>query len=138
MLEKAIKLAVIAHEGQRDKGGNPYILHPLRVMMSLETEEEKIIGVLHDVIEDTWVTKTFLSEMGFSIRIVTAIELLTRNIDETYSEFIERCATNELAKKVKLADIADNKDLSRIKEPTDQDFNRLKRYLAAEEVLISR
>lgn len=137
MLEKAIKLAVTAHEGQKDKGDNPYILHPLRVMLSLETEEEKIVGVLHDVIEDTWVTKDFLSEMGFSVRIITAIEMLTRNNDETYAEFITRCATDELAKKVKLADIADNKDLTRIQEPTDQDLNRLKRYLAAEKVLTS-
>lgn len=137
MLEKAIKLAVTAHEGQKDKGDNPYILHPLRVMLSLETEEEKIVGVLHDVIEDTWVTKDFLSEMGFSVRIIAAIEMLTRNNDETYAEFITRCATDELAKKVKLADIADNKDLTRIQEPTDQDLNRLKRYLAAEKVLTS-
>jgi guanosine-3',5'-bis(diphosphate) 3'-pyrophosphohydrolase len=94
-LNKAIQLAAEAHEGQFDKAGQPYILHPLRVMMFLETEEEKIVGVLHDVIEDTTITEERLRQLGFSEKIIEAVRSVARaNISkqrkENYWEFIRR------------------------------------------------
>jgi (p)ppGpp synthase/HD superfamily hydrolase len=138
MLEQAIELAVKMHKGQKDKGGNCYIEHPLRVMLSLETEEEKIVGVLHDVIEDSECTKEDLIELGFSQRIAEAVEGISRRENESYMEFIERCSKDELLRKVKLKDIKDNKNLERIPNPTEEDLRRIKKYEKAEKLLLSK
>lgn len=138
MLEKAIELAVKMHKGQKDKGGSCYIEHPLRVMLSLETEEEKIVGVLHDVIEDCECTKEDLIELGFSLRIAEAVEGLSRRENESYMEFIERCSLDELLRNVKLKDIKDNKNLNRIPNPTEEDFRRIEKYEKAEKLLLSK
>ena len=113
-LEDAILLAVKNHKGQIDKAGQPYILHPLRLILKMDTEEERIVAVLHDIIEDTPVTINELQEKGFSERIVDAVVCLTKKDGERYNEYIERVATNPLAKKVKLADLEDNINLTRL------------------------
>ena len=138
-LDKAIRIAAIAHEGQIDKGGNPYILHPLRVMMRLyeHTDDIKIVAVLHDVFEDCDVSVRDLEEEGFSKTIIDAIVALTRRKDETYMDFIKRVKNNPIAKLVKIADIEDNMNLMRIPEPTENDYERNKRYHKALDYLLS-
>jgi (p)ppGpp synthase/HD superfamily hydrolase len=127
-LDKAIIIATNAHSGQLDKGGNPYILHPLRLMLSMSSEESRIVAMLHDVVEDSNISFDNLKDEGFSDEIIEAIKHLTRRDDETYVEFIRRIKKNDLARLVKMADIDDNKDLSRIKNPTEKDIERVKKY----------
>ncbi|OPJ58245.1 GTP pyrophosphokinase [Clostridium chromiireducens] len=131
MIEKAILIAVNAHKGQVDKGGSPYILHPLRLMFSREDETEKICAVLHDVIEDTDVTLDYLREQGFSKEVLSALDALTRRNDENYEQFIDRIIENKIACNVKLADLNDNMDISRIKNLTEKDYERLEKYKKA-------
>ncbi|WP_026888759.1 HD domain-containing protein [Clostridium beijerinckii] len=128
MLEKAICIAARAHEGQVDKGGKPYILHPLRLMLSKRSQEEMICAVLHDVIEDTDITIDYLKNEGFSEEILSALDALTRRHNETYDEFIERITTNKLACEIKLADLKDNMNISRIANPSQKDHERIKKY----------
>ncbi|WP_409346713.1 GTP pyrophosphokinase [Paenibacillus sp. MBLB4367] len=134
-LEKAIAIASKAHEGQVDKGGNPYILHPLRVMLRLDTDEERIVAVFHDLFEDTAVTSADLGEQGFSAEIIDAVHALTKKNGEAYLDFIARAKKNRIARKVKAADIEDNMDLTRIPDPTEEDEERVKKYRAALEAL---
>ena len=134
-LECAISVAAKAHEGQVDKAAAPYILHPLRVMLSLNTTEEKIVGVLHDVLEDTQILMSDLRALGFSEVILSALESVTRNPGETYENFVLRAASNPIGKRVKLADLIDNSDLSRISKPTPKDYERLEKYRHAIEII---
>jgi (p)ppGpp synthase/HD superfamily hydrolase len=130
-LEDAISLAVTAHQGQVDKAGQPYILHPLRVMFRLDTEEERMVGVLHDVLEDTPHTAADLTRLGYSAAVIDALVALARRANESYEAFIERVAENPLAVRVKLADLADNLDVTRLTEVDDRSAQRLTRYLRA-------
>ncbi|WP_253300378.1 HD domain-containing protein [Paenibacillus lautus] len=134
-IEMAISIALKAHKGQVDKGGNPYILHPLAVMNRVETIEEKIVAVLHDVVEDTEVTIDQLRETGFSEEILEAINLLTKAKEDSYEEFIEKTLKNRIARNVKIADIKENMNLSRIQDPSEQDYMRLEKYKRALERL---
>lgn len=127
-LTNAIMLAAEMHDGQIDKGGNPYILHPLRLMLKAEDEQTRIVAVLHDIAEDTEVTLDKLREKGFSDEVVAAVDCLTRRQEETYDEFIKRIKPNRLATTVKILDIEDNKDISRISAPTLKDYERLDKY----------
>lgn len=136
-LEKAIAIAAQAHAGQTDKGGNPYILHPLRVMMKLQTNEERIAAVFHDLFEDTTVTPQDLEEKSFTREIIDAVHALTKNKDESYDEFIARAKNNSIARNVKIADIEDNMDLSRIPDPAEKDYARVERYRRALKELLS-
>jgi (p)ppGpp synthase/HD superfamily hydrolase len=138
LLEVAIKIAVDAHSGQLDKAGQPYVLHPLKVMFALSNEKDRIVGVLHDVIEDTNFTYDYLIANGFEgeTEILDALKSVTKKEDETYDEFIERAASNPIGKRVKLADLQDNMDLSRISNPTEKDYERIKRYEKAKERLL--
>ncbi|GGD91066.1 GTP pyrophosphokinase [Paenibacillus nasutitermitis] len=136
-IEVAISIALHAHKGQCDKGGKPYILHPLAVMNRVETIEEKIVAVLHDVVEDTEVTIEELKKYGFSGEIIEAIRLLTKTEEETYEEFIQRANTNPISRNVKKADLKENLDLSRIKDPTQGDLKRVDKYKKAIEILDS-
>ena len=129
-LERAIEIAVSAHKGVKDKGGNPYILHPLRVMLSLNSEEEKIVGVLHDVVEDAedW-TFEKLQDEGFSTQILEGLKSVTKTSeDENYDEFVQRALTNAIGRQVKIADIKDNLDVTRIDILTEKDMKRLQSY----------
>ncbi|WP_405725219.1 GTP pyrophosphokinase [Anaerotignum sp.] len=131
MLEKAAKLAEKAHQGQVDKGGQPYILHPGRVMEQCETETEKIVALLHDVMEDTPYTLEDLRQEGFSEEVLEALLCLTHRKGESYTAYIGRVCENPLAARVKYADLQDNMDLRRIPEPTERDFARLEKYKGA-------
>ena len=133
-LEKAIAIASNAHAGQVDKAGKPYILHPIRVMMAQKSNEAMIVGVLHDIVEDTTITLDNLIQMQFSNEIVEAIDCLTKK-DEDYNQYLERVKHNTLATQVKLADLADNMDLSRLLTVTEKDIKRKQKYLKASEYL---
>lgn len=135
LLEKALRIAVNAHFGQKDKARKPYIFHPLRVMNNVSTLDEKVVAVLHDVIEDTAITADDLLKEGIPAYLVEAIVCLSKNEKETYEEFIRRVSWNEIAVNVKIADIKDNLDVSRLSSIVEQDIDRLKRYLKALEFL---
>lgn len=129
LLDKAISLAVEAHAGQKERSGDPYILHPLRVMLKMETETEMIVGVLHDVVEDSAAfSLARLREEGFSTAVVEAIDCVSRRDGESYNDFIGRIEKNQLATKVKLADLADNMRALRLPMMTEHDLQRLKKY----------
>ncbi|MBA2941411.1 HD domain-containing protein [Paenibacillus sp. CGMCC 1.16610] len=130
-LTKAILLAAKAHDGQTDKGGNPYILHPIRLASKAKTTEESIVAVLHDVVEDSNMTLFDLKNEGFSSNVIAALDCLTRRADESYEGFIKRIKLNPLASKVKLLDLEDNCDINRIPQPTDADYARIDRYKKA-------
>jgi (p)ppGpp synthase/HD superfamily hydrolase len=132
-LERAIAIAVEAHRGATDKADQPYILHPLKMMFSVDTEEERIVAVLHDVVEDTkgW-NFGRLEKEGFSTRIIDALKSVTKTSEnEDYDHFIERAMHNPVGRKVKIADLRDNLDVTRIGELTDRDLKRLNRYKRA-------
>ena len=131
-LERAIEIATEAHRGQLDKAGNEYIGHPLRVMAMGKTTEEKIVGVLHDVVEDSDWTFEQLAAEGFSPRIIEALCCVTKlSPDEPYDKFIARIKHNPLAVAVKLNDLTDNMDIRRLPYLSDKDVKRLKKYLKA-------
>ena len=130
-LEDAIALAVEAHRGQRDKAGQTYILHPLRVMMRLETETERMVAVLHDVVEDSPWTLERLRGLGYPEEVLGALDCLTKREGETYEAFIERVLPHPLARRVKRADLEDNMDVRRLPAVTAKDAERLARYRAA-------
>ena len=130
-LERAIEISAHAHAGQIDKAGEPYILHPLRVMMGVPTRDEQIVAVLHDIVEDTEITPEDLRAEGFSDRVVEAVVTLTKVKGQTYEQFIAGLAHHQLARVVKLADLKDNSDISRIPDPTDRDLERLEKYRRA-------
>ena len=136
MLERAIEIAVEAHKGQIDKGGSPYILHPLRVMMSVDGESEKIVGVLHDVVEDSdWTFEDLLAD-GFSSEVIEALKSVTKISDnEGYDSFIQRAIRNPIGHKVKIADLRDNLDVTRISDITDKDVKRINKYKKALKIL---
>ncbi|MCM1959241.1 guanosine-3',5'-bis(diphosphate) 3'-pyrophosphohydrolase [Acinetobacter modestus] len=135
-IEQAISLASKQHEGQVDKANAPYILHPLRVMLNVPTIEHKIVAVLHDILEDTETTIEDLYQFGFQQHIIDAIVALTKKQGETRLEAAQRARQNPIARVVKLADINDNMDLSRIQSPTVKDFERLKEYQKVRDLLL--
>lgn len=130
-LERAIAIAAEAHAGQRDKAGAPYVLHPLRVMLAQQTDAARIVAVLHDVVEDTPVTFDDLRREGFSTEVLAALESVTKRDGEDYPAFVARAGANPIGRAVKLADLADNCDLSRIASPTARDFERIEKYRRA-------
>ena len=129
-------MAIKHHKEQVDKAGQPYILHPLRLMMSLDQDVEKIVAVMHDIVEDTEITLEDLRNEGFSKDVIDAIECVTKKEGEDYDSFIDRISQYSLATKVKLADLEDNMDLSRLSEVTDKDLERLEKYKKAKERLL--
>ncbi len=131
-LERAIQIAVEAHAGAKDRGGKAYILHSISVMMRCETDEEKIVAILHDVVEDTDWTFEALREEGFTETIIEALKTVTKHSeDEDYDEFIQRSLKNEIGRKVKIADLRENLDVTRIGELTDKDIERINKYKRA-------
>jgi (p)ppGpp synthase/HD superfamily hydrolase len=130
-LERAIAIATEAHRGQKDKYGAPYILHPLRVMARVNSDAEKIVAVLHDVVEDTDWTLDRLRQEGFSAEVIEAIDRVTKREGEPYEDFVKRSGGNPLARRVKLADLEDNMDIRRLQTVTDKDIDRLNKYLRA-------
>jgi (p)ppGpp synthase/HD superfamily hydrolase len=127
-LEKAISIATQAHQGQRDKAGAPYILHPLRMMMRMESEAAMIAAVLHDVVEDSPVTLAQLRDEGFSEEVLQAVDCLTHRDGKSYDAFIARVRTSPIAREVKIADLEDNMNVKRIGEMTPKDLARIEKY----------
>ena len=128
LLNKAIALARIAHERQVDKGGKAYINHPLRVMNNVGTIDEKIVAVLHDAVEDSELTLEDLRREGFSDGIVEAIDAISKRSGEKRKEYLKRVKSNSIALTVKIADMRDNADISRIPNPTERDHERTRIY----------
>jgi (p)ppGpp synthase/HD superfamily hydrolase len=127
-LERAIRLAVEAHAGQRDKADAPYILHPLRLMLRVQTDAERMAAVLHDVVEDTPWTLDALRAEGFPDEVIDAVDHLTRREGESYEAFTRRAAAHPVARRVKIADLEDNMDVRRIAVVTGHEAERLTRY----------
>ncbi len=133
MLSKAIEIATKAFQGVADANGNPYIDHAMRVMSRMDTEEEKIIAVLHDVVEDTEITLHELQEAGFSRTVLETIGMLTKKPDMKYFDYIEDIHSSELASKVKIAELEDNQDIMRVRKMSFQTYTapeRVKKTLA--------
>jgi len=135
MVEAAIALATELHRGQVDKARSPYILHPLRVMLRMQTPEGMAAAVLHDTIEDCGMTEAGLLARGFPESVAGAVAALTRREGEDYLDFIRRLAPKPLARAVKLADLEDNLTVSRLPEVTEHDAPCLNRYLEARRIL---
>ena len=133
----ALELAVEKHKNQTDKAGNPYILHPLHVMENVNNKEGKIVAILHDIIEDTYITENYLLKIGLSKRIVDAVVALTRSEDMDYQEYIKNLSSNPLAKEVKLADLEHNMDLKRLPTLEEKDLERNRKYQIAYHYLIN-
>lgn len=134
-LDHAIKIAVDAHAGQLDRAGKPYILHPLRVMLAATTQDERIVGVLHDVVEDSSWTLDDLRLEGLTVVQVSALDAVTRREGEDYTAFIARAAIDPLGRAVKILDLMDNSSRSRIAEPSTKDQERFEKYQRALERL---
>lgn len=134
-LERALQIAVQAHAGQKDKSGAAYIFHPIRVMMRCTSTEAQIVGLLHDVVEDTQVTFEELEGEGFSKTVMEALRLLTHDPKVPYEDYIREIKTNAIATEAKLADLQDNMDLRRLQEVDEKAVARFKRYLAAHRTL---
>jgi len=141
MLDTALELAVIMHSEQVDKGGHPYILHPIRVMLALQSEDEELqaIALLHDSLEDS--LEIHSSSMKQTLhtswpeasvdRVLGTVELLTRKNGQSYNQYIDAMKNNKDALLVKLADLRDNSDVSRIPNPTIEDRKRFQKYQKA-------
>lgn len=132
VLAKAIAIASEKHMGQFDKGGMPYILHPLRVMSFVKTDDLELmaIAVLHDVVEDTDTTFEELKAVGMTVRVVEALKLLTKMPGQTGREYLDGVKTSKDAILVKLADLRHNSDIRRLKGITEKDVERMKKYNA--------
>ena len=131
LLEKALVIAIKAHFGQKDRAGQPYILHVIRVMEKCESLDEKIVATLHDLIEDTDWTSDQLLQEGFPQYIVDAVVCLTKGDNEPYDDYINRVKPNPLAVRVKLSDLKDNSNPLRLHTINEQDIERYNRYLKA-------
>ena len=130
-LERAIQISAAAHAGQTDKAGQPYVLHPLRVMLSVTSPQERMAAILHDVVEDTPMTFEDLAEEGFHKDVIDAVDTiraLTKFDGESRIDAAHRAAQNPIARQVKLADVTDNMDMSRLPNPTGRDYARLGEY----------
>ena len=127
-LEKSLEIALKAYQGQKDKAGKTYILHPLRIMAKMQTEEEMATALLHDVIEDSDYSAEELLALGIPNNVVIAVQLLTKQAGDNYQEFIERILANPLAAKIKKADIEDNINILRLESITEKDLQRVAKY----------
>lgn len=135
-IETAMSIALKAHKGQVDKAGAAYILHPLRIMGKMTNDSERVVALLHDVLEDSSYTAEDLLEEGISSEIVDAVIALTKALDSkgvpiAYEKYLIQVKSNPLACRVKLADLEDNMDLSRLNTVTEKDLKRLEKYQRA-------
>lgn len=131
LYDLALAIASQAHKGQRDKSGNDYILHPLRVAERCHSPKARIAALLHDTLEDTGLTAPCLLEQGLPAEIVDAVLSLTRREGEPYDEYVRRAAANPIGREVKRADLEDNMDIRRLNELSDTHVARLRKYLRA-------
>lgn len=135
LIDTALNIALRAHTGVVDKAGQPYVLHPIRIMLKMTTDLEKATALLHDVLEDSDFTADDLLAEGIPEPVVTAVLALTRQTDESYKEFVLRAKQHPIARKVKIADIEDNLNVLRIKELTSRDLARIAKYHKAWQTL---
>jgi (p)ppGpp synthase/HD superfamily hydrolase len=138
LIEKSLEIALKAYSGQRDKAGKTYILHPLRIMSRMETEEEMAVALLHDVIEDSEFTSADLLGEGIPPIVVEAVQLLSKEEGENYHDFVDRVAENPLATKIKIADIEDNINVLRLEAIGEKDLERVAKYHRAWKKLQTR
>ena len=134
LLDKAIQIAVNSHSGQTSDNGEPYILHPMRMMLQFDIEEERIVAILHDTIEKTHVDYGFLKDAGFCEEVLFAVDSLTRKPDENYDNYIQRVSKNKLATKIKVIDLLDNISSLR-REPKKINASNYLKYQKALEYL---
>ena len=127
----AERIAVKAHKGQKDKSGEDYVFHPIRVAEKCKSINAKVVALLHDTIEDTDVTVEYLRNEGFAEEIISAVLSVTKQEGESYEDFVHRASENPIGREVKIADLEDNMDIRRLKEITDEDVTRLRKYLRA-------
>lgn len=137
LVEKALQIALDAHSGQVDKAGMPYIMHPIAVAAQQKTEDAFVVGLLHDVLEDSEYTEEDLEAQGIPKHIIEALLRLTHDKGKPYFSYINRIKFNELAKAVKLADLRHNSDLSRLQHVSEDDKKRVEKYAKAIEILES-
>tara|TARA_B100000446_G_scaffold114671_1_gene106987 strand:- start:346 stop:765 length:420 start_codon:yes stop_codon:yes gene_type:complete len=137
-LERAIAIAAEAHAGQKDRAGAPYILHPIRLMIQMDSENAMMAAVLHDVVENSVWTLDDLRKEGFSNEVLNAVDSLTHRDKEgeDYWDYIQRAKSDPIAIKVKLADLEDNLNPDRLNEVTEKDEKRFDRYRKAQEMLL--
>ncbi len=131
LVDKALAIAREVHKGQVDKAGAEYIGHLTRVAARCATDDERTVALLHDTVEDTWITPEYLLDQGFPQYIVEAVLAVTRREGESYPGFVARAALNPIGRQVKMHDLEDNMDLSRLPSPTEKDFSRLAKYQEA-------
>lgn len=129
--KKALRLCYEAHNGQLDKGGAPYVFHPMHLAEQMTTEEATIVALLHDVVEDTKYTLADIAALGFGDNVIEALALLTHDKSVSYNDYIAEIKSNDIAKQVKLADLAHNSDLTRLNVITEKDIARQEKYLAS-------
>ena len=134
--KRALKLCYIAHAGQVDKSGLPYVFHPFHLAEQMDDEDSVIVALLHDVVEDTEYTLNDLKGMNFGDEVIGALKLLTHDPNVPYMDYIKEVAKNPIATKVKLADLEHNSDLTRLNHsPTEEDLQRVEKYQRAMEAL---
>ena len=133
----ALRIAIRAHEGQKDKSGREYVMHPIRVAERCKDPRAKIVALLHDTIEDTDVTADYLRKEGFPEEILSAILSVTKQEGESYEDFVRRASENSIGREVKIADLEDNMDIRRLRVITNEDVVRLQKYLRAWNYLIN-
>ena len=131
---KAMKIAYKVHDGQVDKAGLPYIFHPIHLAEQMDTEEECIVALLHDVVEDTDITFEDL-EKEFSQTVIDALKLLTHDKSVDYMEYVKTIKNNPIARNVKLADLKHNSDMTRLLSVTEKDIERYNKYQKAIQIL---
>ena len=131
MFDLALSIAKKAHKGQYDKAGVDYIEHPLFVASLVDTQEEKAVALLHDVLEDSPYTAEKLILAGLPETVVSAVQILTKKKGQDYQQYLELVKSSPIARRVKLADLKHNSDLSRLATVTEKDLERLEKYKKA-------
>ena len=135
MTKKALKISFEAHKNQKDKSGIPYVYHPFHLAEQMRDEETTIVALLHDVVEDTDITLDDLSYMGFDLKIIEALNLLTHKKDLEYMAYIQKIKKNPIASAVKIADLKHNSDLSRLDIIDEKAIARKEKYMKALAIL---
>lgn len=133
--EKAMQIAENVHSHQVDKGGNPYIGHPVRVERMCSKQEDRLVAILHDTVEDGDIASEYLIMVGFPKDVVDAVISVSRKRGEDYFDFILRCKANPIGRRVKICDLKDNMDITRLNDLTEEDIERLKKYHKAYKIL---
>jgi (p)ppGpp synthase/HD superfamily hydrolase len=135
LIKKAMLTAFAAHKEQTDKSGLPYIFHPIHLAEQMETEEEIVVALLHDVVEDTGMTLEDLVNDGFPESVITALSLMTHAGGVEYMDYIRQIKSNQIATKVKLTDLRHNSDVTRLEIVDDKALQRIEKYIKAIDLL---